>query len=344
MNALRAILIILVITYLSSGKIMAQDYFSDLRSNGTPVILLKDNSSDILFSGTGNIGDNSVKVSIYKQYWIKKDEFNPLIVPRQKYSWGWGLSGKAKVENGLGSLFSAGQLNPGFTGGGYLSLSKFYWKKDGAGNTYFGTWVLILSGTINSSQFQLYDPKKSFSKQLFDSSFAGPSLALSYVHAFFQGTNDVYLGASFSYARMNNFPDLAMVQIKNDSAYSNGAGLTRTVTSVNQGGDSYGEGNYLQYDNYEFRVNCSFLPGILHYQFGFVIYPSVDMSKAYKPKYNTGLSLAYFKQGNPSTAIGALYFEVNDIGNSASKKGTFLKRSFKVGFSSALNIFTASHS
>lgn len=317
----------------------SQDYFTDLTSGTTPVLF--NGTQKALFSATVNAGDNSVKANFFRQYFMNARLYDPLALPRKQDFIGWGINAKTKTEDGLGPLFGSGEFNPGFTGGVYLSYSRMSWKKKDSSEV-FGQYAFILSGTLTTSQFQLYNETNSFATQLSDTIFKGRTLSLSFVKGFFGGKDNVLLGVSVTASRMNNYNKLDKVDIENDSIFTNGAGRTRTVQLVNDNGNIFGTGEYKQFNNFNIRANLSYIPSALNYFIAFIGYPSIDYSKAFQPKYNIGISFAHLKQGNPAASDAALFFELNDITNVADKNSSFLKRSFKFGISTTLNIFTSS--
>ncbi|OKS86721.1 hypothetical protein [Mucilaginibacter polytrichastri] len=60
------------------------------------------------------------------------------------------------------------------------------------------------------------------------------------------------------------------------------------------------------------------MPGSLNSLIGFLLYPSVDLSTAFHPKYNTGISFAYLKDDSSSTTVVALIMELDDMTNLAA--------------------------
>jgi hypothetical protein len=333
-------LLITILFFLTCQSLWSQDYFGDLQSGTTPVLF--NSAEEALFSATINAGsDNSVKANFFRQYWTNPKNYNALAVPRHKNFWGWGLNTKVKVEDGLGNLFGKGEFNPGFTGGGYLSLSRMRWyNKDG--EEVFGHSAIILSATLSTSKFQLYNPANSFDTQLSDTTFNGRSLSLSFVKSWFAGADNVFTGLSFTSSRKNNYSLLDKVDIKNDSIFNNSTGGTRIVQQIKDDGNIYAVGGYRKYKNLTIRGNLTYIPKKLNYFVAFIIYPSVDISDAFHPKYNIGFSLAHLVKDSPSTSDAALFLELNDLTNVADKDDPFFKRAFKFGISTTLNVFTSS--
>jgi hypothetical protein len=309
-------------------KAMAQDYFSDRNGNGTP-ILVKDTSGKLakqLFSAGVDLTDKTnIKVNFYAQSKIAPTSFL-----------GWGVSAKGTANNGATSLFSASNLSPGFGGGAYLAYTKLVESP-----THYYAWAVILSANLNYTTYQFFTPSASYSKQLSSVNFSGNMVGISTFFKLHPGHDNLFLGASFSLGHQSNYNSLSTVTIKNDSTIS-GTGKTRTVEQVNKNGDNYATGSFLQYTDYNFRLNGTYIPGFLKYKFGLTVYPSIDLSTAYSPKYNAGLAFSFLKNNNPSTATASLFFEFDDIGNAQNSTKPFLNRSFKVGISTTLNVLTGS--
>lgn len=330
--------VLLVLTCAS----FAQDYFSDRNANGTPIVFVnKGEGHQLLFSANVDVSDkSSLKTNIYQQYWLNQKNYNPLTQPRSKQFLGWGLSAKASTTDGLGKVFGSGDFNPGFTGGAYIAFSEYDWKllPDGK-TTAFSNWAIIWSGNLSYANHQLFDPSLAFDDQLSSKTFHGTSGSLSFVKEIYPGKDNLYYGISFTMGRQSNYDDLNSVEIKNDSLISNN-GANRTVTQINPKGNVYAEGKYQEYTNYNFRLNACYVPNALNHNVGFLFYPSVDLSSAYSAKYNMGFAFSYLKTGNPSAAVATLFFELDDINNAAGTDKPFMKRAFKVGVSTSLNILT----
>jgi hypothetical protein len=327
----------LLLLYNSSK---AQDYFTDLNSGNTPVII-NNEQGKALFSAVINPTDASIKANFFRQYRLKDASFHVTDPKRHINFIGWGINTKTKTEDGLGTLISSGSFNPGFTGGAYLSYSRMHWRKLTDTSQQFGQWAVILSGTLSTSNFQLYHSQNPYATQLSDTSFKGRSISLSVVKLIFKGTNNLMIGLSATGSQMNNYGKLDKVNIKNDSIFNNDAGMTRIVQTVNDDGDVYANGDYRLYNNLNIRANVSFIPGALDYFMAFIFYPSLDFSKAFKPKYNLGFSFAHLKKGSPSVSDAALFLEFNDLNNASESTKPFFKRSFKFGVTTTLNIFTS---
>lgn len=338
----KALLVLSVIWMMTGcGLAVAQDYFLDRHANGNPIIFSAEGSNNLLFSAGIDLSDNSsVKANLYRQYWISKSTYKPLDIPRHKDFIGWGASLKGNMTNGLGNLFSYGAFDPAFNGGVYLAFTRLNWTKTTTGSgTYFSNWAVILSQNISYATYQFYDATQPYASQLSEKNFTGRVTTLSYVLQLHPKSDNLMVGASFAYSRKSNYTDLNTVTIKNDSVTS-GSGKVRTITDINTYGDTYALGRYREYNNYNLRLNCSYIPEALNNKIGFTFYPSVDLSAIYAPKYNLGLSFSYLKDKSPSTPIASLFFEVDDMNNAAHLAGSFLSRSFNIGISSTLNMLT----
>jgi hypothetical protein len=315
-----------------------QDYFEDIKGEGVPV-LLNGNENKWLFVSRLNIGDNSGKLNLYRFWKVDEEGFDKPNQDRHKLFLGAGIFGKAKTENGIGSLFGSGHLAGGFSAGAYFVVGKRIWDVNGAATRY-GTWNLIFSGSLSGSEFQLYDTSRTiFTEHLKEKTFTGGKGAVSFVRKTFQNSNNIYLGLSLGCSKINNYKKLDKVNIKNDSIYTSG-GIVRTVTVVNDNGNTYGIGPYKEFGNLNLRFNLTYVPGFLDNQVGFVFYPSVDISKDYSPRYNLGFAVNLLKDGNPSVSKVALLFELNDLNNEYESSKPFIKRSFSVGIATSFNIIT----
>lgn len=336
---MRLYLLFILVSVSTSAP--AQDYFQDRHGNGNPIIYSADGRHNLLFSAGVNVSDkSSVKVNFYRHYWLNESTYEPLAVPRQKDFLGWGVSVKANLINGLGSLFSAGNLNAAFNGGAYLAYTRLTWKAtaDGKG-TYYSNWALILSQNLNYASYQFFNPAQSYNNQLSARSFHGKVTALSYVMQLHPKKDNLLIGASISFSHRSNYDNLSSVQINNDSLI-NGAGKVRTVQQSNDNGNIYAVGRFQEYNNTNFRLNTTFIPSALEYKVGFTVYPSVDLSPIYRARLNVGLALSYLKDKSPSTPIASLIFEFDDLNNSSNRRGSFLSRSFNICIATSLNILT----
>jgi hypothetical protein len=338
---MKKVILLTVACLLTSLSLFAQDYFSDRKGDGTPIIL-SNNKDRLLFTAAVDVSDkSSLKANIFKQYWVNEKSYKPLADPRHKSMLGWGASVKASTTNGTSSLFGSGDLSPAFSGGIYGAYTNLNWHKNDDSLTVFSSWALILSGNLNYAHQQFFDPSQAYASQLSSSTFHGSAVALSYVLKLHpvKDKSNLFIGASFTYSHKSNFDDLTSVQIKNDSLIT-GSGTTRTVTQTNKDGDIYAQGKFKEYNNSNFRLNATYIPGMLNYKVGFTLYPSVDLSSLYTAKYNLGLAFSLLKDKSPSMPVASLFFELADINNATASTKPFLKRAFKVGVSTTLNVLT----
>jgi hypothetical protein len=320
---------------LCSVESSAQDYFEDTKGEGASILLNR--GEDWLFSSRLNTADNSIKVNLYRQYMLDQQGFSPRQERRRRSYWGWGLGGKAKVENSLGSVFSSGQLAPGFTGSGYLSLVNRFWDKRAIKS--YRSLIVLMYGSISRSEFQLFDTSRTFSSQLIDTSFNGNVLGLSVTYKIHPQKSNVYLGGSVSLSKKNNYKKLDKVEVRNDSIIING-GIQRRVTTVDEGGLTYAIGPYEQYHNTNIRIHATYVPGVFQNRLGFTFYPSIDVTQRFNPMYNLGFSASMLKDGNPSVAQLSIMFEFDDLANARESTKPILRRAFSVGLTAAFNIGT----
>lgn len=351
-------LLIFVLLVLGGQAALAQDFFTDRNNTGTPVYFKKngDTTRNFLFNAGVNVADASaVKVNFFRQKWNEKylhykrpfmawdkdqqKEIPDSAVHNDFNSFGWGLSLNVKTKDGLGKVLKSGNFDPGFDGGAYIAFTKYQTWKDSVFKSASHTW--IISGNLGFAKYQLYDPGAAFKDQLSSRNFTAPSFGFAYVYRPALENDNIYLGASLTYKRMNTYDDLDTYEIKNDSLFTNN-GITRKVTKINEDGNVYGVGDYKEYSNFRFRFNLSYVPSVFDYRFGFNIYPSVDVGGPYAARLNTGIGFSYLKDKNPSLAVFSLNFELNDINNAEKSSKTFLKHSFKIGISTNLNFITGS--
>lgn len=325
--------ILLLILLFSCQLATAQDYFEDIKGNGTPLSF----NNTRLFSSRINVGDNSIKANLFHQYKVNEEGFDHPGLARHKVFIGWGLWFKTKTEDGLGALFNSGDFNPGFGSGAYLTFHKRTWSKNDEGTNY-RSWILAFSANINYSQYRLYDASKSFSSQLYDTNFTGYTLGLSFLYRLHPNRSNLYLGASCSINKVNNYGKLDKVEVKDDTAYTNN-GINRTAATVDDDGNVYGRGHYQVEHTVKLRFNTTYVPGSFDHQLGFLIYPSVDLSvEKSAAKFNIGFALSFLEKGSPTNNIAALMFELNDINNVNNSTKPFFKRSFSVGITASLNV------
>ena len=328
---------LLVAFLMVSHSVHSQDYFSDRNNTGTPILFNQGGEKNTgLFSTNLNLTDaSSLKVNFYQQYDLNHKRYVEHIKDAERYQnvLGWGLSAKAKAENGIGTIFKSGEFKPGFATGTYISWTKYSWKPQRT--SMFKTFALILSGTLDYNQQLFYYPERAFADQLVQNTFHAPQIALSAVNMLHPGRNNIFFGGSIAIGKKSNYADLDTYDIRDETVTNDGI-VNRHI--VRTGGDTYASGDYFTYTNYRLRFNISYVPGALGYKLGFVLYPSADFSSPYSTRLNSGLAFHFLQDGNPGTSKAAVFFELNDITNQAGSDQPFLKRSFRLGISTALNL------
>jgi hypothetical protein len=146
------------------------------------------------------------------------------------------------------------------------------------------------------------------------------------------------LGGSITWGRLNNYDNLKKVELK-ESVVRVDSPINRTLTTVEDKGYIYGLGDFKEYRNTNYRVYATYIPYSLEYRAAIVFYPSIDANDLYKESLvNLGLGFHFLEKDNPSISTLGIIFELNDIGNSREKTDPFIKRSFRVGLTAALNV------
>ena len=361
-------------------NVFAQDYYDDINGDGLPILK---GSNGGLFGARLNVKYNSIKVnfftflkSVYSypggkegQEPVSEGTVLPSIeeepVPADKVKkWGVGLSIKAKTEQNIGSIFSAGVFSPGFQGGGYVvrrTIHRISDKQDSKEKMKFSTFnTLVFSAQYNSSTYRLYDNTLPFDKMKIDSAYNGYSFSVSfftnkpvgraYTYSADRKTkkyegrpNNLILGISGELALKNNYSKLQQYEIKDYlvSVTDPVTGITRTIQLADDEGYGYSKNNYKEYLNFKIRPHINFIPGILNQTVGMIFYPSYDIIEKNKPRMNFGLGLHILEKDNPGISKVGIYFEFNDVSNGAEVKDkTFIERSFSVGIGAAFNMFT----
>ncbi|GAA4326091.1 hypothetical protein GCM10023149_28710 [Mucilaginibacter gynuensis] len=343
---MRYVLTIIIILFVGQ-TVYAQDFITDRNNAGKPVFFKSpsDTGKVILFSLGANVSDaTAIKLNVYNHKWGTKPRNyttgsgTDIVKHTDLTAHGWGAYVNTKNKEGVAKIFKSGNFDPGVTGGGYYAWN-FYRTRTENGKFKTSNSNLILNGDVSFGSYQLYDSKADFTKQLTTKNFVGPVIGLGYLIRPTKSNGNVYWTGSVSWARTNNYDDLDTYDIKNDSLIS-ANGITRKVTKMNPNGDTYADaGSYEQFNEYRFRLGYTFIPANLINRFGFSVYPSVYIGGKKSARLNTGLSLSYLEEGNPTVSIFNLSFEFTDISNSAESSKSFLKRTFKVGLSTNLNVF-----
>ena len=351
MRSLRTYIVPVIIAFLPS-LIQAQDYFDDAKGSGLTVLTGK--TGDAILSTRFNIGDNSIKVNFFQQYRLNQikqpdtidlDTYPKPPVKPQRNDIGWGAYVKGKSENGLATIFSTGSLVPGFEGNLYLSFRHLQTDSTEI-RTETGSrkikvsrwWVVLLSGGYSITRLNLYDPAKTFQKQLYDTLFQGWNAGISgfYILPVHRAADNLILGGSVSLNRLNNYGGLKKVEIK-DITQDTSGGVIRQVTP-SRSSYIYCTGNYAEYLTARIRASVAWIPKFLGYRVAFILYPSVNLSAKYSPRYNTGISFQFLKKGSPTVSIGGIYVEFNDMGNAFGSDEPFVTRCLTFGLTASVNI------
>jgi len=345
----------LLFLIFSPTLLLAQDYFDDFKGTGLGVLTGK--TGNTILTTRVNIGDNSIKINFFQQYRInpvKQDaiidlDSMPDLPPSSlKYDIGWGAYIKGKSENGIASIFSTGSFVPGFDGNFYLSLRNLrtdslkvkndqgVFKKQPVSRW----WVILLSGGYTFAKYNLYDPSAVFQNQLTDTIFQSFNMGLSGLYILPVNrtrTDNLILGGSMVVSKVSNYGSLKKVEIKDITIDTSAIGVIRQITKAN-GNSLYGEGDYKEFTNARLRFNVAYIPKFLNYRVAVIFYPSISMSEIYNPRYNTGISIQFLKEGSPTISIGGIYVEFNDVTNVMGRGDSFIKRSMTVGLTGSINI------
>ncbi len=320
---------------LLSINLVGQDYFEDIEGSGFSVLSGKNGT---MLSTRLNVGDNSIKLNFYQQYPQKGRKIDPLNVPKNLYDIGWGLSVKGKSEDGIGLLFTSGAFAPGFNGSGYLSLRDII---DTKGQSSW--WILLLSGGYTISNLNLYHPDAAFNKQLTDTIFQGYNLGLSWSYLFpvNKSRDNIIVGASAGFNRVNNYGNLSKVVIKDTKTITDTTGTARDVTPSKHNGAIYAKGAYKEYNTLKLRVSMAYIPSFLNNRVAFMVYPSINYSMIFAPVYNTGIGIQFLKEGAPTVSIGGIFVEFNDMTNAQGSTDGFVKRTLTIGLTGSLNLLVS---
>lgn len=337
---------------LLAGSASAQDYFDDLRGNGNPVSLNLNKTFNI--SARLNTGDGtSAKLNLFKMFHIKNNDGADIdsaekvitedftnsaaasapISTFRLFDVGLGTSLKGKTKDGLGDLFTKGNFGGESQWGLYGVVHKVKIANDHHKHTY------VFSPFINftyASYRVLPDTSVSFKR--IDTTMNRRNVGFSFFRqGYIRGRSQFIVGGSLTFSKLNNYDDLKKAELKEFVTRTDSIG--HTITTIEDKGYTYAVGNIKEYKNTNLKVYCSLVPFSLEYRAALILYPSIDFNKLYSdPLYNVGLGVHFLEKGNPSISALGLFFELNDIDNSKQKTDPFIKRSFKIGITTALNI------
>lgn len=332
-----------------------QDFFEDLRANGTPI--LRGDGKKALLTPRISTVDKSIKLNLFKlntkdtlkdsdgseieqTVVLGVDEKNPPPRTTPLYSNGWGLSLKANANDKIGSIIGSGNFSKGASIGAYKAWIKLDRAK---GSRLFGS-ILAIGATTNSYRF--FQSDKPVKEQLGSfSPYTGLSLSFSHFADMAVGDSkksEIILGYSISLARKDNFDDLDKVDIKNTVQYKTGTDSLRTTTVIDDEGDTYAVTNakvaFNQFFTAQLRGSITYIPSSLENRVAFILYPEIVHQFDGKTKGNINIALHFLKEGEPSTSLLGLFVTLKDITNEAGKDKPFLSRSLVFGLTTGWNV------
>ncbi|WP_031529318.1 hypothetical protein [Dyadobacter crusticola] len=355
-------IVAVIASLLAIDTVKAQDFFEDLQGESTPVLGGANNGA--LLSARANIGDNSLKLNLFKIFQLKKPgQATPPITPPSisipggvgapqnpynETSHGFGLSFKVKTEDGLGSVFTSSKFASGFSGGGYYALRRVFADPINQRGSFKYT---ILSGLYTRSQFRFYRPQNSFDTRLSDfRPFDGFTFGLStfgYSTLARDATSGQIFGGSLTFTKTNNYSALSKVEVKrlSNTPYGTPADSIQSVTLVDDNGATYAEDTpddeYEESFKLRLRGNYAYIPGALDSRVALIFSPTLNYGftqNQVTADLNIGLHL--LKKGQPTISLAGIFFEFSDIGNTADDSDPFLKRSFAIGVMVGLNVLS----
>lgn len=359
---------LLILLLVGSLSVSAQDYFEDLRGNGNPISINVNKTFNI--SARLNIGDNSAKANFFKIWRLKEEyinrdtwidsnfadstlnkiqfisnlgkeedfsesiNFSPGVSSFRLTDLGLGSSMKGKIKEGLGTLFTKG----GFTGESQLGIYGVWHRIKIMKDEHKHTIVISPFLNVNHSAYRLI-PDSSMSFATLDTTLGQLSYGVSFFRkSYINEKSQLILGFSLTKSRPNNWDDLDKAELK-EVVVRNEPPFTNALTTVEDKGYIYGLGMIDDYTNLNLRPHITYIPFALEYRVGLIFYPSIDFAKKYaEPLKNIGLGIHFLEKGNPTISNLGIFFELNDVTNAKEKTDPFLKRSFKVGLTTALNV------
>lgn len=364
MKVIRNILFLFTLG-LPAYNCFAQDYFDDIKGNGNPISLNLAKTFNI--SARLNVGDNSAKANIFKMFHVQyksrsltgewknttfpqnegdllnnsttPEDFSnsaAIAVPKstfQLFDLGLGGSIKGKVKDGLGSIFSKSQ----FTGESQLALYGVLHTVKIVEDIHKHTVVVSPFINFNYSAVRIISDTITVINK-FDSTLKTTNYGISGFFKSYIKQSQLITGLSITRSKQNNYDDLTKVELKEFVTRSNPL-QNSTITTVEDKGYTYGLGKLKVYRNTNVKVYATYIPFSLEYRAAVIFYPSIDFNKLYKkPLNNMGLGFHFLEKGNPSISNLGIFFELLDMNNAKEKIDPFIKRSFKMGISAALNV------
>lgn len=345
---------------LLSLSAKGQDFFEDVRANGTPI--LRGDAKKALLTPRISTPDKSVKVNFFKLTTVgdksdvsKKDsngvtepqsvtlpanEENPPPRTTPIRSNGWGFSVKATLNDKIGSIIGSGNFSKGASVGAYKAWIRLERTN---GSRLFGN-ILSLNATTDSYRF--FQSDKPVKEQLGSfSAYTGLALSFSHFADFAVGDSkksEIILGYSISLARKDNYDDLDKVDIKNITQYKTGTDSLRTSTVLDTDGDTYAVTNaktaFNQFFTAQLRGSITYIPTSLENKVAFVFYPEIVHQFDGLTKVNANIALHFLKEGEPSTSLLGLFLTFKDLTNAAEKDKPFFNRSLVFGVTTGWNV------
>jgi len=266
-------------------------------------------SADFLSMLTFKSDDTSVKLSF--------------ATPTQSGTAGqltYGADISAKSSQGLAAILKSGTYTPGTKINGY-ALRHSLLTDVKSGNSV--DWVVI-QGSLAFAQQPLFDQAKPYAEQVTKPVFKGGGLKATYAYEY---AGWLMMGATGGWERTSNYADLKTVTVSNQKTFTDPAtGDIRAAdtdqTSAKQG-SAYVEGNIGL-----LRADAMFYPSSLAGgRLGITFYQNNRLSgdKALR-RSDIGVGLALLKAGSPSTSIGAVVVELQDLANTKASTDSLGRR------------------
>jgi len=250
---------------------------------------------------------------------------------------GLGVSLKGKTEDGIGSLFSKGQITPQTQFGLYYIFKSVAIEN----NLHQHTWVFSPFADINFASYQLIPSDSTYAFNKTEANITGFNAGVSLFRQGYINENQIVLGGSYTFSRKNNYSTLDKVELKEYYIKDDTLGGQTQINKVNDNGYVYGVGAIKEYNNSNLKIYASYLPNYFEYRVAFILYPSVDINNLYdNPSFNLGFAVHFMQKDNPGLSVAGVNFEFTDINNANESTDPFLKRSFKISLSTALNVIS----
>jgi hypothetical protein len=331
-----------------------QDFFEDLKANGTPI--LEAGNGSTLLTPRLTPSDGSIKINFFKWMGNKLDttsaeiqeiEFgmnnqNSTRALGTSCQSGFGLNLKARSADGLSSVFKTGSFANGITLGGYKAFARLH-KGTKAKLTSEMTYQII-SANLSANSYRFFRPDQVVSDQLTDfKTYGGFSASYSFLRKMSSGKNkrgNLFLGGSITFSRSDNYSSLNKVEVKRSSTYPiPGDKQLQVATTIDDEGYTYATidsgSSFKKPFFFQLRAHVTLIPDIAERRIAFIVYPELVHEIDAKTKLNGNLAFHFLKEGEPGTSILGIFLTFIDLTNSTSKSQPFLKRSLVVGVTTA---------